>query len=527
MSESRSGKYWLTATAGAILLAAAGTGVFAISQNPQEPALAEAQAGLTSIPTAQKRLICPSQPQLVSGVGEGTDAAFAPSSSDEDVALSIAMVSDLAGTLPWVQLGEEDQSPEVSEELQQGPPAAVADSGQSERTGRHRNITEEAPAAEVLTIHPLGRQPGLVSSVRTYEAEDGDLAGLAAADCVPPRHEQWVTGMTSQVGATAVLHLNNPTQTTAVANLDFYGHEGRINAPGAAGIVLAPNESRSFLVAGFAPDQQSVTARVRSTGGAIAAFATQNYLFGLTPGGTDYIVGTAGLARQQTVTGFLAQKADDTEAFLDQENRSFSQPALIITSPAASDTEVTVTAYNADGEVGLPNNGTITVPAQGTVEMPLDSLAAGTYSFSLEADNLITAATRTVKGTDTSDVAYQSSNQALGATNVVALPRENSAALVFGQASGESTITIHAVNADGKIGDPVTLNLEGAVTERLTTRQLSDQSGLSTPVGALINVNGDRVFGQVNVTGSEDHIASYTIRSTQQANTAVPVSLSE
>ena len=70
-------------------------------------------------------------------------------------------------------------------------------------------------------------------------------------------------------------------------------------------------------------------------------------------------------------------------------------------------------------------------------------------------------------------------------------------------------------------------NLEGAVTERLTTRHLSEQSGLSTPVGALINVNGDRVFGQVNVTGSEDHIASYTIRSTQQANTAVPVSLSE
>ncbi|MFC0582037.1 DUF5719 family protein [Micrococcoides hystricis] len=517
---------------GTVLVLLAGAGVFAAVQNPQEPALAEANPGLTNIPTAQQRLVCPTQPQLVSGVGENTDAAFAPGSDGEKTELAALAISDLGGTLPWLQLRTDlsaesdptDLTPKVSDEKQQGQPATVGEDGQSQRKAKLSVNGSAATQPSLLTSYPLGGRPGLINAARSYTAPDGDLAGLASSDCIAPRHEQWITGLTTEVGATGVIGFSNPTDTTAVVNLDFYGSQGKVQAPGAQGIVLGPGESRSFLAAGFAPDEPALTVRIRSTGGAVGAWATQTFLYGLDAGGVDYIPATGTLARNQLITGFIAQNPDSNAKYLQDEDRKNSAPALILSSPAATETTATIKAYSTRGEVDLPNNGEISIPAQGTAVFELDRLAAGEYTFAIQGDNLVTATGRTVRGDADVDIAYLASAGRLGNSNVVALPQNGDATLVFGQADGESTVSITPVLASGAMGRQTSLTLNGGATVR---KSVKDLGGDNKVAGVLISVSGDRVYGNVHITGSGNQLTAIPIRSTGQANTAVAVSLSE
>lgn len=522
-----------SAAIGALLLGAAGTGVYLASAHPQEPALAEAQAGLTSIPTSRQRLVCPAQPQLVSGVGENTDAEFAPGSQKEETHLTTLAISDLGGTLPWIQLhagGDpaaegKNLTPPVAEELQQGEPATVGKDGQSQRSAERSVNKASALEPDFLTAYPLGGRQGLTNSVRSYSAPDGDLAGLAMIDCVGPLHEQWLTGLTTEVGATGVIGLSNPSQTTAVVTLDFYGAAGKVQAPGSHGIVLAPGQTRSFLAAGFAPDEQAVTARVRSTGGAVSAWATQTFLYGLDAGGVDYIPTSTQLARRQVLAGFRAQDPAETRKYVqaDDEHRN-SMPALILTSPAASETTAKVTAYSSSGEASLPDDGQISIPAQGTVVVPLDKLPAGDYTLAVEAENLVTATARTLRGGDNPDVSFISSAGKLGNSNVVATPANGDAAIVLGQTSGESEVTLTPVSTSGAMGKATTLKLSGGTTVR---KNIKDLAAGPTARGVLISVDGDQVYGNVQVLGRGNQLSAFPIKSMGQANTAVSVSLSE
>lgn len=521
------------ATAGALLLGAAGTGIYFASANPQEPALAEAQASLTSIPASKQRLVCPAQPQLVSGVGENTDAEFAPGSNKEVTQLSTLAISDLAGTLPWLQLHPSgntdakgrDLTPRVVEEQQQGEPATVGKDGQSQRKGKRVLTKAAAQKPDFLTSYPLGGRQGLSSSVRSYAAPDGDLAGLAMSDCVTALHEQWITGLTTEVGATGVIGLSNPSETTAVVTLDFYGAAGKVQAPGSQGIVLAPGQTRSFLAAGFAPDEDALTARVRSTGGAVSAWATQTFLYGLDAGGVDYIPTSTQLARRQVVPGFRAQDPAATAKYLqaDAEHAS-SQPALILTSPAASETTATVTAYSAKGQAKLPNNGEVTIPAQGTVVVPLDRLPAGDYTLAVEAENLVTAAARSLRGDAKPDVSFISSAGKLGTSNVVAVPATGDAAIVLGQADGQAEVSLTPITKSGAMGKATTVKLSGGTSVR---KNIKDLTGDGDATGVLIRVDGDQVYGNIQVLGRGNQLSAYPIKSMGQANTAVSVSLSE
>ncbi len=519
--------------AGALLLGAAGAGVYFASVNPQEPALAEAQAGLTSIPTAKQHLVCPSQPQLVSGVGENTDAEFSPGSTKEETRLAALAISDLGGTLPWLELhtsGEpgakaKNLTPPVAEEVQQGEPATVGKDGQSQRSAKHSISETAALEPDFLTSYPLGGRQGLINTVRSYAAPDGDLSGLAMTDCVAPLHEQWLTGLTTEVGATGVIGLSNPTETTAVVTLDFYGAAGKVQAPGSHGIVLAPGQTRSFLAAGFAPDEQAVTARVRSTGGAVSAWATQTFLYGLDAGGVDYIPASTQLARRQVIAGFRAQDPAETRKYLQaDEEHGNSRPALILNSSAASETTAKVTAYSASGQARLPNNGEVSIPAQGTVVVPLDQLPAGDYTLAVDAENLVTAAARTLRGNAKPDVSFISSAGKLGNTNVVAAPGHGDAALVFGQTSGEAEVTLTPITKAGALGKASTLKLSGGTSVR---KNIKDLGAGDEVRGVLISVSGDQVYGNVQVLGRGNQLSAFPIKSMGQANTAVPVSLSE
>src|SRR5699024_10703907 len=75
--------------------------------------------------------------------------------------------------------------------------------------------------------------------------------------------------------------------TNSTVDLQVFAAEGRVETSGASGIVLAPGQTRSMLVAGLAPVEDSVTVRVSASGGPVAADIQQHRLDGIVPAGVD------------------------------------------------------------------------------------------------------------------------------------------------------------------------------------------------------------------------------------------------
>src|SRR5699024_7777283 len=186
--------------------------------------------------------VCPGIPKLPKGSDDGADLEFSAESSDAVSALTVTAASDLAGNIPGITYyatkADPDKQPSATEitdaldeEMQQGPPAT-----------------------------------GVAAATAQHAATAGDLAGMATAADTPAAHEHWLPGATTTTGTTAVLTVTNPSSTHSTIPLDVFDQDGPVDSSGATGIVLAPGQTRSMLVAGLAPRQESVAVPVSSSG---------------------------------------------------------------------------------------------------------------------------------------------------------------------------------------------------------------------------------------------------------------------
>lgn len=485
----------------AAVLLAGGAGVVAASAVlPAAAGSRAVEAGLTDVPAGRSTMVCPGPAVLPDGAATGTDAEFSPVSRTARNMLDALVISDASGILPGSKVAALNgsssrvvsQTPEKKPTPAPGPPALKA-AGAAQSTDR----------IMVLGAEPTEKHQAAMAAVGTYSASDGDLRGLAGAQCQQPSNDFWLLGADTTVGRTALLNLSNASGTPATVNLELFGSKGRIQSPGSRGLLVPPGSSRTINLAGLAPQEEHLSLRVRSSGGPVAATVQQSVLRGLTPGGVEHLAPGAPPADTQVMTGVVIQDSKTLAALSNKAGFSDAGPALEITVPGASDAVVEVKLYGPNGQQALPRGGAVTVKAGSVADVPLSGVPAGNYTVAVTSDVPVAAAARMAWKPSASaamDFAWSPAAIRLGSQHVVSLPQEGRRQLAFGVPEGRATVTYTPVMAGGKPGKAESADIAGGTTAVINVPDDGKDQGV---LGYLVAVSGDPVYGAVILSGNE------------------------
>lgn len=448
----------------------------------------------TDVPAGPLTGVCPEPPRLLSGNVAGTDAEFSAESSSAKSVVNAVALPVAGNPLPATALASVSDG-SVLASMGGGTELPLAGS-RTAGVARGQQVT----GATLLSAEPNGALEATAGAALTYSAADGDLAGLAAANCRAPVNDQWLVGARTTVGATAVLQLTNPSQTTADVDLELYGTAGPLGGPGSRGISVAPGQTRSVVLAGLAANQEALAVRVRSSGGPVAAVISQNVLRGLTPGGVELIQPTAAPRPGQVIGGVWIQNPSATRAMAAEEGYASVTPTLQIAVPGAGDAVVNVRVFGATGEVALEGGGSYNVAAGTVTRLPLDSLPQGTYTVDISSDVAVAAAAVFSRGTDTdagTDLAVATAGERLGSEHLPVLPSADSV-LSFTAPEGAAEVELTAVSADGTLQPGKTVPLAAGSTASLKPADLG-----ASAVAVLVRATGAPVYGAQVVTGGD------------------------
>lgn len=517
-----------TATLAALLLAGTASGVALASVNG--PGTGDTTAGVPRVlvPAGEFVAQCPATPRLVKGTSaEGTDPAFGPASESATTAIRATVLSDAARRLPGAHVLAQDgkELRRISPRLPQAEAGKETATGKSGFTGRSARTVSglDAPGPALVKAQPLGGLKSVAGAARSYRATDGDLAGLAASRCQSPANEQWLTGASTTVGRTALLLVSNPSQSPSTVDLRLFGEKGEIEAGNSRGIVVAPGETTSIVLAGMAPSERSLAVQVSSTGSPVTAVIQQSVLRGLTPGGVDYIEPAAPAGSQQVISGISVQDPKTTQKISRQGGYDDAVPELHVTVPGAQEQRVRVRVYGRSGEVALPHDGRISAAGRSTTRFPLASLPAGDYTAVLESDDAIVASARLSRGSkpkERVDAAWLPAGERLGSQHLAIVPELAQSKLVFGTPAGESQVELRPVSAKGTVGKAVNLTSRGGTT----TVQRLDTLGKDT-VAVIVTASGDPVFGGQVITAGKTGISTLAIPPATEGQREVSVDI--
>jgi hypothetical protein len=266
-----------------------------------------------------------------------------------------------------------------------------------------------------------------------------DLTGFAAAACTPALMESWLVGGSTSTGAADLVLLANPGKVTATVDLTFYGVDGPRHPGAGSRIIIAPGTQRVLPLAGLGLGDQAPILRVTATGAPVRAALQSSIVRGLTPGGVDQEGAIAAAATTQVVPGVRVTAAPTDNA-----------PAVVRLLAPTGATTATVTVLGASGAVG----SAMTVPLKtgAPVEAGLPTLAPGSYTVLVTADQPVVAAVWQTTGTGAGDdFAWNPAAPPLAATadgSLFAVPAGPSPSLVVTPA-GKAAVTASVMPAAG------------------------------------------------------------------------------
>ncbi|EMY32830.1 hypothetical protein D477_018079 [Arthrobacter crystallopoietes BAB-32] len=506
-----------------IVLVGAGA-VVAGSLVPPPGGAADVEPIAAAVPAGDFTAVCPEPLKLLDSAADEVDPEFSPVSRTAETRARAVVFSDLGGTIPGSvlnELGADSPLLRIAESTDE------AGTGGSNEAGETRLVAEvvsgqEIQAPTVLSVEPMGEQHSRAGAAMSYTAEDGDLRGLAAANCLRPSNDFWLLGASTTVGASSVLNLYNASETPATVDLELLGAEGPIQAVGSRGLLLAPGESRSLVLAGLAAGQESLAVHVSSSGGAVAGTIQQSVLRGLTPGGVELLQPGSGPGLRQVVTGIEVQDEKLARGIRSQNGYENAAPSLEVVVPGAGDARLEVRLFGPRGQVELPGGGVLTAAAGSVLSIPLDSLPAGTYSADISSDVSVAAAARVSRGTgegDPVDFGWAPSSVRLGSDHLAIVPPGVSSKLSFTAPDGEAEISLRPVDRSGKIGAARTVAIPAG-----RTVTVNPKDGGQDPAAMLVSATGEAVYGsQVVYNGGQPNISVLPIPPGAQGQQSVPV----
>ena len=485
-----------TVAAGVLVLASAAAVVGGSQVVEAGTAGRNVDVAAAEVPAGPLSAVCPEPLRLLSGDVAGTDPQFSPVSESARTTLSAAVLSGAGNPIPGSALLEADGSTVLKTIAEKEPDAAPLAGVRSAGVVNHQEVSD----VSVLSAEPSGTQQATANGVLTFAAQDGDLAGLAAANCQAPGNDMWITGVRTTVGATAVLRLTNSSESAATVDLEIFGSKGRVEGSGTRGILVPPGETKSIVVAGLAANEPAAAVHVRSSGGPVTALVQQSILRGLTPGGVELLQPAAAASPQQVVSGVRVQDPAATKKVAAQRGYDFVTPSVQVAVPGSSNAVVSVKVLGPKGELTLDGGGVFTVPAGSVGQLPLADLPEGTYTVEVSADVSVVAGVVSSRGSGLDapvDIAVAPSSERLGSEHLAVLPNANSV-LTFAAPAGAAEVRLTGVGTDGSLKEEQLVAVAAGTTVDVPATEVG--SGL---VAVLISTTGDAVYGAQTVSSAD------------------------
>ncbi|MCU1574644.1 MAG: hypothetical protein JWO93_2726 [Micrococcaceae bacterium] len=455
---------------------------------------AGASIGNTPVPAGTSVASCSGPARLLEGSDAGTDPQFSAASSSAKTLVSALLLSSGDGVFPGARLAAVGSGQPLGTLADTPAPSTgnAAGIGAQRRAAVLPGLDVAAPS--VLSADPRNGQRAAVNGLSTFTADDGDLRGLAAANCLTPGNDFWLMGASTTVGRTSILTLVNNSTAAATVNLDLFGDQGQVQAPGARGLLVPAGESRAIVLAGLAPGQEHLAVRLKSIGGPVGAAVQQSVLRGLTPGGVDILSPAAAPAEHQVISGVEIGDPAVASELAAQAGYADAVPAVSVAVPGGTDAVMQVKVFGTAGQQALPNGGVFTAKAGGVTELSLSGLPAGTYTVDVRSDAPFTASARVIRGTkagDPVDFGVAPATGRLADAQLLTLSPTADSKLSFGAPDGRAQVTLTPVGSDGTLRPSQSVDVAGGTSVVVDSLQL----GGPGTVGFLISATGDPVYG--------------------------------
>jgi hypothetical protein len=298
----------LSLIAGTAALAAV-TGFAALTE-PAAPATDTTKAAKAAavLPVERTSLLCP-----------------APSSSDlaETTYTSFTPVTKGTGS---------DGTAELQSATGQSADAGSA-ADDEKKTAAKPVLTPKTPGTPVTGETSGGEAPALVGTAEgrfapgwtlqeTTQVAAGTGRGLLGVTCTAPDTEFWFPGVSTAVDRTDYVHLTNPDDSAAVADIELYGKDGAVATTVGEGLTIPAHSSEPILLSTLTDEKQddlTVHVNVRSgrVGAAVQALDDKlggDWLAASTDPAGSLVV--PGIPKDATAVRLVAFAPDDADADL-------------------------------------------------------------------------------------------------------------------------------------------------------------------------------------------------------------------
>ena len=275
-----------------------------------------------------------------------------------------------------------------------------------------------------------GSSAGL-SARQAWLVDDRGVRGLASVRCQEPSADVWLLAGGAGVGRQERLVVANPGANAVAASIDVHGKAGVLPAASTR-VTIPPGERVVRLLDALAPSEASPAVHVRAADGVIVATLTEVSTSGTSSGGVDTMAVSPAAATRAVIPGVSVGAGS----------------VVRVVAPGQRPAVASVSVAGPQGLVALRGGSVLTVPAGGSVDLPLTGLAAGTYSVEVSADVPIIASAlgRLVSSPD-ADLAWASSALPVSGVSGVTLTGAGKASVALRAQSSVVSVTLWTVVA--------------------------------------------------------------------------------
>ncbi|MFI1866690.1 DUF5719 family protein [Streptomyces jumonjinensis] len=460
----------------AVTALAAVTGLASLT-GPADAGRTEARTP-ARLPVERSSLVCPAGGG--SEIAETRYTSFTPEGRSGDDREGTAELKPAGGTLE--RRADPGKSPAKR------PPAADPADGRPvvslKEPGTPVAVEKSGDEAPPLVGTATGRlAPGWTAQQTTTVAV-GTGRGVLGVSCTPPDTDLWLPGASTAKDRQDYVHLTNPDDTPAVADVELYGKGGELKTTLTEGIPVPARSSLpillSTLTAEAAPD---VTVHVSTRSGRVGAAvrATESGT------GADWLTAAADPAADAVLPGI---PADATSV------------RLVAYAPGDHDAELTVELAGPDGRIVPLGGESLHVKSGMTASLELSDVTKG------EAGSLIIGPERGSRRTPV--VAALRVVRGKGAQQEIAFipatgPVGERASVADNRAKG-STLSLTAPGAAGRVRVTASAGTEGG--ERVVeTYEVKAGRTLAAPAPAPEGLKGSYTLTVEAESGGPVHAA--------------------
>lgn len=268
----------LSLIAGTAALAAV-TG-FATLNEPGAAGTDDSAKAAAVLPVERTSLLCP--PPSTSDIAETSYTSFTPVTKGTDgdgTAELVVATEDSADTTD-----DDKTSDRTSDTDEKKTDGKKTDKGDKKTDKADKSVvTPKKPGTPATGDTSGGESPALMGTAEgkfapgwtvqeTTEVAVGSGRGLQGVTCTPADTEFWFPGASTAADRTDYVHLTNPDDSAAVADIELYGKEGALQTTVGEGITVPPHSSEPILLSTLTDvKEDDVTVHVNVRSGRVGA----------------------------------------------------------------------------------------------------------------------------------------------------------------------------------------------------------------------------------------------------------------